>query len=147
MRKFIGLFFITITILSCGPKKQTIDASKESKGISLGKKEVTKFHSLGNGVADIYLKFYENNTFLLDLKSIPQPETKDKVIKIWEKGTYRVEGDWNVISFKNPQFAVESVFDESLSTPGDFQVVDKETVKINNKKDGIMIWGVFCAKE
>lgn len=142
MKRLTLFLVLVISLSSCGAKR--VKSSAESSGIVLGKTVVTNYHSLGNGVADINLAFYENNTFLLDIKSIAQPGSNDKPFKIHEKGTYKKEGNWNVLSFKDSKFSVPSVFDASLSNPGDFEIINEETVKINNSKDGIMIWGIFC---
>lgn len=145
MKKIAIVILLIGFISSCGTKKQTVPSSKESAKIALGKIEKTHYKSLGNGVADIDLKLFENNTFVLDIKSIPQPESKEKAFKIYEKGTYTKEGKWFVLTFIKPKFSVESIFDTSFSTQGDFEI-EGEKVKINSEKDGIMIWGIFCEK-
>lgn len=147
MKKIILIFTLALLISSCGAGKKSAETTTTtSEEIVLGKKEVLKYHSLGNGVAVIDLAFFRNGTFHLQLESIPQPDDEQPPIKISEKGKYTVEGNWNMLKFTNPNFAIASVFDKTYSTPGDFEVVDKETVKVNTALEGIMIWGIFCEK-
>lgn len=118
-----------------------------NKGITLGKTEVISYKSLGNGMADISLKFYENNTFLFDLKSIPQPEIEDEPIKISEIGTYTSDGNWKELSFQNQKFNLSAIFDENFLEADEFQVVDEFTIRINTAQKIILIWGIACEKK
>lgn len=118
-----------------------------NKGITLGKTEVISYKSLGNGMADISLKFYENNTFLFDLKSIPQPEIEDEPIKISEIGTYTSDGNWKELSFQNQKFNLSAIFDENFLEADEFQVVDESTIRINTAQKIILIWGIACEKK
>lgn len=131
-RKLIVLI-VVIAMTSCG-----------NKGITLGKNEVVSYQSLGNGVADISLKLYENNTFLFNLKGFPQPESNDKPIEISEIGTYTSDGNWKTLNFKNQEFSLEAIFDNQFAQPNDFQVIDVSNVKINTGKKVLPIWGVLC---
>lgn len=118
-----------------------------NKGITLGKTEVISYKSLGNGMADISLKFYENNTFLFDLKSIPQPEIEDEPIKISEIGPYTSDGNWKELSFQNQKFNLSAIFDENFLEADEFQVVDEFTIRINTAQKIILIWGIACEKK
>lgn len=147
MKKIIGIVVLTLVVSACGAgKKAAGTAPSPSDDIALGKSEVLKYQSLGNGVATIDLIFFKNNTFHLRLESIPQPDDAQEPIQISEKGRYTTEGNWNILNFKNPSFSAASVFDKTYSTPGDFEVLDKQTVKVNTALEGIMIWGIFCEK-
>lgn len=134
-RKLI-LLAIVLAMVSCG-----------DKGITLGKTEVVVYESLGNGVANISLKLYENNTFLFKLNSISQPETNDEPIVVSEIGTYTSEGNWKHLNFKNQKFSLEAIFDNQFSESNEFQVIDDSTVKINTAKQVIPIWGVICKRK
>lgn len=151
MWKNIAILGLMITIASCGSKKATtdvsVDSSKESKAISLGKNESLSYTSLGNDIASISLKFYDNETFKLDMKSLPEPGTDEKAVKISEKGTYTAEGNWKILHFKNPKFSVPAVFDKQYASASEFKVVDESTVKINLDKKSISIWGIVCERK
>jgi len=147
MWKSIIIIGLLISISSCGSKKTTMDSSKESKEIVLGKSEAVSYKSLGNGVASISLQLFENNTFKFDFKSIPQPGTDEKPVKISEKGTYIADGNWKVLNFKNPEFSLAAIFDNTYSGAADFKVIDEENVKINASKNTLSIWGVVCEKQ
>src|SRR5690606_27728181 len=147
MWKNILLLALLITISSCGSKKTAVKSSKDSKEIVLGKSEAVSYKSLGNGVASISLQLFENNTFKFDFKSIPQPETTEKPVKISEKGTYTSDGNWKTLNFKNPKFSLSAIFDSEFAGAADFQVIDKENVKINTSKSELSIWGVICEKQ
>lgn len=135
MKKLLILSVI-ITLSACG-----------NKGITLGKTEVISYNSLGNDVADISLKFYENNTFLFNLESIQQPETDEEPIKISEIGTYTTDGSWNQLTFQNQKFILRAIFDEDFLDSNEFRVVDDSTVRINTAKKVIPIWGIACEKK
>lgn len=151
MWKYIIILGLLVGISSCGSKKATadvsVDSSKEAKSIRLGKNETLSYSSLGNDIASISLKFYDNNTFKLDLKSIPEPGTDEKVVKIAEKGTYSTEGNWKTLHFKNPKFSVPAVFDKQYASTSEFKVVDESTVKINSDKKSMSIWGIVCERK
>ena len=146
MWKNIIIIGLLVTISSCGSKKTTI-ASQDSKEIDLGKSEAFSYKSLGNGVASISLQLFENNTFKFDLKSIPQPGTDEKVVRVSEKGTYTSDGNWKILNFKDPKFSLASIFDSNYAGAADFKVIDKENVKINTSKNALPIWGVVCEKQ
>ncbi|SRX55238.1 hypothetical protein [Aequorivita sp. CIP111184] len=147
MWKNIVILALLITLSSCGSKKTAVEASKDSKEVILGKSEAVSYKSLGNGVASISLQLFENNTFKFDFKSIPQPDTDEKPVKISEKGTYTSEGNWKTLNFKNPKFSLASIFDANYASAADFKVIDKENVKINVAKRALPIWGVVCEKQ
>ncbi len=137
MWKNILILVLLITISSCGSKKTAVEASKKT----------VSYKSLGNGVASISLQLFENNTFKFDFKSIPQPDTDEKAVKISEKGTYTTDGDWKTLNFKNPKFSLAAIFDKQYSSASDFKVIDEEHVKINAAKNALPIWGVVCEKQ
>lgn len=136
MLKRLMILSVIMTLSACA-----------NKGITLGKTEVISYKSLGNGMADISLKFYENNTFLFDLKSIPQPEIEDEPIKISEIGTYTSDGNWKELSFQNQKFNLSAIFDENFLEADEFQVVDESTIRINTAQKIILIWGIACEKK
>lgn len=133
------------TFISCGSSKKGVNTSKESKEIVLGNESLS-YNSLGNGVALISLKLYDNNTFKFDFKSIPQPETDEKAVLISEKGTYTSEGAWKTLNFKDPKFSLAAIFDTDFAQGKEFKVLDEENVKINTAKKSLSIWGVVCEK-
>lgn len=143
-KKFV-VVAITLVLVSCGATKKKEEAS--SKDIKLGKTEVVSYKSLGNGVANIGLKLYENNTFKFDFKSIPQPGTDEKSVSISEKGTYTSEGDWKILHFIKPKFSLAAIFDTDFAQGKEFKVLDEENVKIDTSKRSLSIWGVVCDKE
>lgn len=145
MYKYLIVLVMALTMVSCGALK--VRTSKESSAVVLGKTEVVTYHSIGNGVADISLKLYENDTFLFDMTSIPQPDTKDRPLTISEKGTYTSHGSWRHLNFKDPKFSLVALFDDQFSTGNDFKMIDKQNVKINTAKESISIWGVVCEKQ
>src|SRR5690554_3879887 len=123
MWKNIIILSMVFALASCGSSRRGVDASKESKRIVLGK-ESFSYNSLGNGVASISLKFYDNNTFKFDFRSIPQPETDEKEVKISEKGTYTSNGSWKTLNFKDPKFSLAAIFDTDFAVGTDFKVLD-----------------------
>lgn len=147
MWKKIILIALVIALSSCGAKRKGVEASKESKEVVLGKSEAVSYKSLGNGVASISLQLFENNTFKFNFNSIPQPDTNEKPVKISEKGTYTSDGNWKTLNFKNPKFSLAAIFDKEYAGAADFQVLDKENVKINTSKNALPIWGVVCEKQ
>ncbi|CAM3428561.1 hypothetical protein [Aequorivita lipolytica] len=147
MWRNIMIIGLLIALSSCGAKRKGVDASKESKEVVLGNIEAVSYKSLGNGVASISLKLFENNTFKFDFKSIPQPDTEEKPIVISEKGTYTSEGNWKILNFKNPKFSLAAIFDKNFSGAADFRVIDETNVKINTSKNVLPIWGVVCEKQ
>lgn len=150
MWRYLVIIGLIATLSSCGTKRKGVDASKDSKDskeIVLGKHESISYQSLGNGVAGISLKLYENNTFKFDFESIPQPETDEKATIISEKGTYVSEGSWRILNFKDAKFSLEAIFDAQYGDTSFFDVIDKGKVKINTAKDVLPIWGVICEKQ
>ncbi len=147
MWKNIILIGLIISLSSCGAKRKSVEASKDSKEIVLGKSEAVSYKSLGNGVASISLQLFENNTFKFDFKSIPQPDTNEKVVKISENGTYTSEGNWKILNFKSPKFSLAAIFDKQFGDSTFFKIIDKENVKINTSKNALPIWGVVCEKQ
>ncbi len=145
MWKNILIIAMVCTFISCGSSKKGVNTSKESKEIVLGNESLS-YNSLGNGVALISLKLYDNNTFKFDFKSIPQPETDEKAVLISEKGTYTSEGAWKILNFKNPKFSLAAIFDTDFAQGKEFKVLDEEIVKINTAKKSLSIWGVVCEK-
>ncbi len=145
MWKNILIITMVCTFISCGSSKKGVNTSKESKEIVLGNESLS-YNSLGNGVALISLKLYDNNTFKFDFKSIPQPETDEKAVFISEKGTYTSEGAWKTLNFKNPKFSLAAIFDTDFAQGKEFKVLDEENVKINTAKKSLSIWGVVCEK-
>lgn len=143
---FIALGLI-VTISSCGSKNTAIKSSKAAKEIVLGKSEVVSYKSLGNGVASVSLKLYENNTFLFDFKSIPQPGSNDKPVVISEKGTYTSDGSWKTLNFVKPKFSLAAIFDAQYGDASHFTVISDDKVKINSSKPALPIWGVVCEKK
>lgn len=127
---------VVLTLSSCA-----------NKGITLGKTEVISYESLGNGVAEISLKLYENNTFLFSLNSIPQPEIEDDPIEISEIGTYSADGDWKVLNFQNQKFNLPAIFDEEFLDANEFQVIDEHTLRLNTNHRIIPIWGISCERK
>src|SRR5690554_2957845 len=145
MWKNIIIVTMVFTFISCGTSRKGVDASKDSKEIVLGK-EMLSYNSLGNGVALISLKLYDNNTFMFDFKSILQPETDEKEVKISEKGTYTSEGAWKKLNFKDPEFSLAAIFDTDFAQGEEFKVLDEEHVKIDTSRKSLSIWGVVCEK-
>ncbi|MBT0608210.1 hypothetical protein [Aequorivita echinoideorum] len=153
MIKNIAIVGMILVLTACGSKKAAVENSdetmtpKESKDVVLGKSQAISYKSLGNGVASISLELYENNTFLFDFKSIPQPESNEKPARISEKGTYTSDGNWKTLYFKNPKFSVDAIFDQNYAGSADFNVIDDKSVKINTSKNSLNIWGVVCEKQ
>lgn len=139
----VGMVF---AFISCGTSRKGVDPSKESNKIVLGKQTLS-YKSLGNGVASISLRLYDNDTFKFDFKSIPQPETDEKEVKISEKGTYTSDGSWKTLNFKDPKFSLAAIFDTDFGEGTEFKVLDEENVKVNTSKKSLSIWGVVCDKE
>ncbi|HLW32777.1 MAG TPA: hypothetical protein VKX40_10985 [Aequorivita sp.] len=127
---------VVLTVSACGNNK-----------ITLGKTEVVNYHSLGNGVADISLKLYDNETFLFKLKGLSQPEIDEKPIEISEIGTYTSQGTWKILHFNNQKFNLGAIFDEQFLTYNEFEVIDRTKVKIDTTKEVIPIWGVLCERK
>lgn len=146
MWKNIVILGMVFAFVSCGTSRKGVDASKESKKIVLGK-EAISYQSLGNGVAAISLKLYDNNTFKFDFRSIPQPGTDEKEVKISEKGTYSSNGSWKTLNFKDPKFSLAAIFDTDFAKGTEFKVLDKENVMMDTSKKSLSIWGVVCEKE
>jgi len=134
-RKLIALV-VVLTMVSCG-----------NNGITLGKTEVVGYKSLGNGVADISLKLYDNQTFMFELEGLSQPEIDENPIEISEIGTYTSEGEWKILHFYNQKFNLDAIFDEQFLNYKEFEVIDESKVKIDTTKEVIPIWGVLCERK
>lgn len=134
---------ILIVFSGCGIKNNTGGSGK----VVLGKTPVVSYHSLGNGVADISLILFENDTFRFVLESIPQPGTREKPVRIREKGSYQTEDNWRILYFSSPGFALDAVFDPQFSDGNDFLVIDEKTLKINEQNNTLFIWGIACEKQ
>ena len=147
MWKNITVIAFVLAFTSCGTSKKGVEKSKESKEIVLGKTQSVSYESIGNGVASISLVLYENDTFKFDFKSIPQPGTDEKEVKISEKGTYTSNGEWKTLQFKNPKFLLAAIFDTDYGSGKEFDVIDEEHVRINTSKKSLSIWGVVCDKK
>tara|TARA_R100001369_G_C3318313_1_gene168513 strand:+ start:659 stop:1084 length:426 start_codon:yes stop_codon:yes gene_type:complete len=137
-------YFLVVILLSlftaCGSKKQTAE-------VTLGTEQTVAYKSLGNGVAAISLLFFKNNTFQLNFKSIPQPETNDKPVVRSEKGTYIGEGNWKTLQFLSKGFDATALFDAQYNNPNEVEVLDKNRVKLNTEEQAITIWGILCERE
>lgn len=146
MWKNVLIVAMVFTFISCGTSKKKVEASKQPKEIVLGNQTIS-YQSLGNGVASISLKLYDNDTFKFDFKSIPQPGTDEKVVKISEKGTYTSEGSWKTLHFIEPKFSLAAIFDTDFGAGKEFKVLDQENVKVDTSKKSLSIWGVVCDRE
>ncbi len=146
MWKNIMIVGMLLAFISCGTSRKGVEPSKESSKIVLGKQTLA-YKSLGNGVASISLKLYDNDTFKFDFKSIPQPETDEKEVKISEKGAYTSDGKWKTLNFKDPKFSLAAIFDTDFAEGTEFKVLDEENVKVDTSRKSLSIWGVVCEKE
>ena len=140
MRTIITIILLTAVVTSCGSKKNIAE-------VTLGTEKTVAYKSLGNGVAAISLVFFKNNTFQLNFKSIPQPETNDKPVVRSEKGRYTAEGNWKTLQFLSKGFDATALFDAQYNNPDEVKVVSENSVKINTDEQAITIWGVLCEKE
>lgn len=147
MWKNIVVIALVLAFGSCGTSKKGVETSKKSKEIVLGKTPTVSYKSLGNGVASISLVLFENETFKFDFKSIPQPGTDEKEVKISEKGTYTSDGAWKTLQFKDPKFLLAAIFDTDYGSGKEFDVIDEEHVNIDTSKKSLSIWGVVCDKQ
>ncbi|PVW13556.1 hypothetical protein [Marixanthomonas spongiae] len=137
MRNILTIILLAVAVSSCGSKKKTAE-------VTLGTKQTVAYKSLGNGVAAISLLLFENNTFQLNFKSIPQPETNDKPVERSEKGTYTGEGHWKTLQFLSKGFDASALFDAQYNNPDEVEVLGKNKVKVNTAQQTITIWGIVC---
>lgn len=140
MRNFITIILLAVAVTSCGSKKKITE-------VTLGTEKAVSYKSLGNGVAAISLVLFNNNTFQLNFKSIPQPETNDKPVVRSEKGTYTGEDNWKTLQFLSKGFDATALFDAQYNNPNEVKVVSENTVKVNIAEQTITIWGVLCERE
>ncbi len=140
MHKIITIVLLAVLVTSCGSKRKVAK-------VKLGTEQTVAFKSLGNGVAAISLILFKNNTFQLNFKSIPQPESNDKPIVRSEEGTYNGEGNWKTLQFLNNGFDATALFDAQYNNPEEVELVNENTVKVNTAQQAITIWGVLCERE
>jgi len=140
MHKTIIILLLAVAVSSCGSKKEVAE-------VKLGTEQTVAYKSLGNGVAAISLFFFKNNTFQLNFKSIPQPESNDKPVVRSEKGSYTGEGDWKTLQFLSDGFDATALFDEQYNNPDEVEVLGENMVKVNTAQEAITIWGVLCERE
>ncbi len=140
MRTIITIILLTAVVTSCGSKKDIAE-------VTIGSEQTVAYKSLGNGVAAISLVFFKNNTFQLNFKSIPQPETNDKPVVRSEKGTYTGEGSWKTLQFLSNGFDATALFDAQYNNPDEVEVLNENKVKVNTAEQAITIWGILCERE
>ncbi|WP_339698514.1 hypothetical protein [uncultured Marixanthomonas sp.] len=139
-KKYLLVIIVLSLFTACGSKKQIAE-------VTLGTEQTLAYKSLGNGVAAISLLFFKNNTFQLNFKSIPQPETDDKPVVRSEKGTYTGEGNWKTLQFLSNGFDATALFDAQYNNPNEVEVLSENTVKVNTDEQAITIWGILCERE
>lgn len=106
------------------------------------------YKSLGNDMGSIHLQLFENNTFKFNMKVFASEDDDDgKSTNIDTKGTYTNDGDWKILSFKNPKFSLAAIFDSQYGDASYFKVLDNQTVKINTSKEALPVWGIVCEKQ
>lgn len=151
MLRNVMVLLIAVSLASCGAKKnvattENTTVATEIKEVETGTNPTIAYKSLGNGVASIQLELFENDLFIFELTSIPQPEDGGDAIKISEKGTFISEGNLKTLKFRNPKFSLSALFDATYGGSNEFKVIDDRTVRINTDKKTIMIWGVACER-
>ena len=140
MRNSIAILLLSVLVTSCGSKKKVAE-------VTLGTEQTVAYTSLGNGVAAISLLFFKNNTFQLNFKSIPQPETNDKPVERSEVGTYTNEENWKTLQFLSKGFDATALFDAQYNNSNEVEVLSEKTVKVNTDEQTITIWGILCERE
>lgn len=149
MWKNIAILSLLIIVSSCGSKKTAVNSEKnKTDNVSTVEGVDMAYKSLGNDMGSIHLQLFKNNTFKFKMKVFASEDDDDgKSTNIDTKGTYTNDGDWKTLNFKNPKFSLAAIFDKAYGNASFFEVIDKETVKINTSKNALPIWGIVCEKE
>jgi hypothetical protein len=98
------------------------------------------YQSESNGIADIQLKVFDNDSFLLILNILEDEETLEY------KGTVELTLNSIILNFQSNSLNLTALFDENYDDKDTFYVLDSDTVAINNQKNEIYIYGVACKK-
>ena len=99
-----------------------------------------KYRSLGNGMADIELSLDEDQHFQLHFNRLD--EAKAYVMK----GKWTLAEDSYVLKFRRTKFDLPSLFGSNTGSSVNPIVEDKRTVRIPSKRNGLVIWGIYCSK-
>lgn len=152
--KKISFIVLLILIISCNSKslKKTSLADKSELQISseLVQEKIINdtisYKSGANGLAEIELKIFPNQTFEYYMRIIPQPmENEDESI-INSKGTWTENNSWIRMKFQNKEISLTALFDLNYADKNQFKLIDEKNVDLNITLDEIMIWGVLCEK-
>ena len=159
--KKISLIILTILVISCNSKsveksivKEKLEQKKivETKGKTILNDTVI-YQSYPNGMAEIILKIYPNNSFNYYMRIIPQPMDDDEESIINSKGTWIINNNWVRLQYANDEISLESIFNQNDvdKNPNNvdknqFKLIDKRTVDLNIELNNIILWGILCEK-
>lgn len=99
-----------------------------------------RYRSLGNGMADIDLTLEENQKFQLHFTRLD--EEKEYIMK--GKWT-RAEDDF-ILKFRRTRIDLPTLFESNTGSEAHPVIEDKRTVRIPTKRNGLVIWGIYCSK-
>jgi hypothetical protein len=140
MRHYLIISTLILFAFNSDYKNKTkIDGKNNIKADTL-----LKYHSEANGFADIKLTILSDSTFLLDMRTIPQPETDDEPTLVNSTGIWTKNNNWTRLIFKTNIPMISALFDMNFADRCQFLIIDDRTVDINNQLDKISIWGVGC---
>lgn len=99
-----------------------------------------RYKSLGNGMADIELELKENNKFELHFNRL------DEARQYRLKGKWEAEANNFILKFKRSKLDVPTLFSSNTGFQEASKIEGKRIVKIDAKRDGVVIWGIYCPK-
>ena len=139
LKKIIAIASL-ISVMACNHNptgKQTVNTTCDT---------LCYYHSAPNGVADIKLTVWDNNTFNFYLRSLPQPMTNEKEETLNTSGNWTQVNNMLRLTFTANPTIVRAVFDTAYAGGNEFTVINDSIVDINNQLNSINIWGVLCDK-
>ena len=103
----------------------------------VGKKQLLKYTSDANDLADIMLVFWEKGSFEITFRTLAENES----FKF--KGKWKQDEQHFKLVFGRKKPDVYALFENA----GRVEIMDEKTVQFRKYEQGIWIWGIYCSLE
>lgn len=134
------LFALTLTtLMSCSEPNSTSQDKPPTEENQ--KVEFMAFSSEENGVAQIDLRFFNDQSFSYNMTILPQPLSDDTAESIYSTGIWANRGNKYRLTFTNELIDVTTLFD---TTQTSIESIVRNQVTIDLSSETLTIWGVKC---
>lgn len=103
-------------------------------------KLIYHYKAVANGLADIYIKVFDDETFELYFRSL-----EDNIEATYHGTAYETKKNI-ILNFTSDKPILEALFDEKFDSNNAFKVISDSKVSIDKSKPYISLWGIGCEK-